>query len=620
MKVGRVMTDILSSINSPEDLKELDVNSLNKLSGEIREFLINNVLKTGGHLASNLGVVELTLALHKVFSAPKDDIVWDVGHQCYVHKIISGRRDKFSTLRQLGGLSGFPKPTESEYDTFETGHSGTSLSVALGFACSADLKNENKEIIAVIGDASFSGGLPMEAMNCISQFKKKVIIVLNDNQMSIDKNRGAFAKYLNRVRTKPSYYNAKRETTEFLDKLPIFGTGLKKAVRRAKGYLKYLLTPGVFFEQLGYKYLGPVDGHNIGLLISTFEEAKKLDRPVVVHVCTTKGKGYEPSEKSPNLFHGVSKGGSGGKTYTAQFGETMCDIGAKNEKLISICPSMVASCGLDNFRNYFKERLFDTGIAEGHATTFAAGMAQKGFVPVVSVYSSFLQRAYDSILHDVALGGRHVVFAIDRAGIVGEDGETHQGIYDISFLSHIPGMAILAPCDNEMLDKMLRYAVCEHTGPIAVRFPKGRAIGHFGEDFTFSKAEKIIEGRDVTIAALGSMVSHGAECAKLLASSGISAEVIDLRSAAPIDYDTIFESAEKTGVLYTLEDNIFSGGVGESIAAKVAQLGKNFKVINKAFPDEFIPAGSIGELFEIYGLSSEKLAEDIKVILNETKA
>ena len=614
------MADILSTINSPEDLKELDVNSLNKLSGEIREFLIKNVLKTGGHLASNLGVVELTLSLHKVFSAPHDDIVWDVGHQSYVHKIICGRRDKFNSLRQRGGLSGFPKPSESIYDTFETGHSGTSLSVALGFACSAALDGEKKEVIAVIGDASFSGGLPMEAMNCISQFKKKVIIILNDNQMSIDKNRGAFARYLNRVRTKPSYYNAKRETTQFLDKLPVFGSALKKAVKRTKGYLKYLLTPGVFFEQLGYKYLGPVDGHNIELLLNTFEEAKKLESPVVVHVCTVKGKGYEKAERQPSLFHGVSNGSGGGKTYSAQFGESMCEMALSNDKLVSICPSMVASCGLANFKKDFGERLFDTGIAEGHAVTFAAGMAQKGYTPVVSVYSSFLQRAYDSILHDVALGGRHVVFAVDRAGIVGEDGETHQGIYDISFLSHIPDMAILAPCDNNMLDKMIKYAVCEHSGPIAVRFPKGKSQGEFEGEFEFGKAEKIIDGEDVTIAALGSMVSHAAECAKLLGKIGICAEVIDMRSAIPIDYDTLFKSAEKTGVLITIEDNILTGGVGHMVSAKAALLSKNFRIVNKAFPDEFIPAGSVDELFDIYGLSAEKLTEEIKVILNETKA
>lgn len=614
------MTDILSLIDSPEDLKELDLNSLKQLSGEIREFLIKNVLKTGGHLASNLGVVELTIALHKVFSAPHDDIVWDVGHQSYVHKIICGRRNKFSSLRQMGGLSGFPKPSESEYDTFETGHSGTSLSVALGFACSADLEGENKEVIAVIGDASFSGGLPMEAMNCISQFKKKVIIILNDNQMSIDKNRGAFARYLNRVRTKPSYYNAKRETTEFLDKLPIFGKGLKKIVKRAKGYLKYMLTPGVVFEQLGYKYLGPIDGHDIKLLCDTFEEAKKTGQSVVVHVCTTKGKGYEEAEKAPSLFHGVSAGGGGGKSFTTQFGESILAIAEKNEKVISICPSMVASCGLQKFRDKYKERLFDTGIAEGHAVTFAAGMAQKGFVPVVSVYSSFLQRAYDSVLHDIALGKRHVVLSVDRAGIVGEDGETHQGIYDISFLSHIPGMAVLAPCDNEMLHQMLTYATCEHHGPIAIRFPKGTPERSFGGKFEFGKAEKIKEGSKVTLAALGSMVSHAMGCAEILENDGIDAEVIDIRCAAPVDFEKIFESARKTGVLITIEDNILSGGVGESIAAKAATMGETFKVITKAFPDKFISAGKRGELFELYRLSAKTLAEDIKVILNETKA
>ena len=620
LKVGKFMADILSSINSPEDLKELDVNSLNKLSGEIREFLIDTVLKTGGHLASNLGVVELTLALHKVFSAPDDDIIFDVGHQSYVHKIICGRREKFSTLRQRGGLSGFPKPEESQYDTFETGHSGTSLSVALGFACSADLKSDKKQVVAVIGDASFSGGLPMEALNCISQLKKKVIIILNDNQMSIEKNRGAFARYLNRVRVKPSYYNAKRETNNFLDKIPLFGGALKKWVKRAKGYIKYLITPGVVFEQLGYKYLGPVNGHDISLLCSTFEEAKKIEGPVIVHVCTTKGKGYKPSEDAPNLFHGVSgKPSGGGKTFTAQFGESMLSLAESDEKVVSICPSMVASCGLENFKNQYKERLFDTGIAEAHAITFAAGMAQKGFKPVVSVYSSFLQRAYDSVLHDVAIGGRHVTLAIDRAGVVGEDGETHQGVFDISFLSHIPGMAILAPCDNEMLHKMLSYAVLKHNGPIAVRYPKGSAP-HIGGEFEFGKAAPLTSGGDVTIAALGTMVNTALESFKILAEENISAEVIDLRCAAPIDFETIFKSAEKTGVLVTIEDNVLSGGVGEKIAARAAKSGKTFKVINKAFPNEFIPAAGRGETMEIYGLDKISISKEIKEILNESKA
>lgn len=615
MKVGKIMADILSSINRPEDLKELDLNSLNKLSGEIREFLINTVLKTGGHLSSNLGVVELTIALHKIFSAPYDDIVWDVGHQSYVHKIICGRRDKFSTLRQMGGLSGFPKPSESEYDTFETGHSGTSLSAALGFACSSSLKNEKKEIIAVIGDASFSGGLPMEALNCISQLKKKVIIVLNDNQMSIDKNRGAFARYLNRVRTKPSYYNVKRGTNNVLDRIPVIGKFLKATVRRTKGFLKYLITPGVIFEQLGYKYLGPVDGHNIEVLCKTFEEAKKIATPVVVHVCTVKGKGYVDAEKSPSEFHGVSSSKKNGKSFTSVFGEELCEIAKDKNDVVAISPSMVASCGLADFKEKYKERIFDVGIAEAHAVTFAAGMAQKGFTPVVAVYSSFLQRAYDSIMHDVALGGRHVVFAVDRAGIVGEDGETHQGIYDISFLSHIPGMSVLAPCDEASLRKMLRYAVCEHNGPIAIRYPKDTAENLYDCDFEFGKAKCIKEGKDITIAALGRMVKNSITISDILDKDGISAEIIDIRCAKPIDYDLIFESAEKTGKLLVLEDNIVSGGVGEKIASNAAQSKKNFTVFTKGFPEEFIPAGRISELFKLYGLDAESLAKYIKEIL-----
>ena len=605
------MNSILSSISGPEDLKKLDFASLNQLSGEIREFLIENVLKAGGHLASNLGVIELTCAIHKVFDAPRDKIIWDVGHQCYTHKIICGRRDKFNTLRTFGGISGFPKRAESEYDVFETGHSGTSLSVALGFACKRDLSKENYNVAAVIGDAAFSGGMPLEAINHISQSKKKVVIILNDNQMSIGKNMGAFARYLNRVRTKPAYYNAKRETEQFLDKVPLLGGGLKKVIRKIKGYLKFMITPGVVFEQLGYKYLGPVDGHNIEELCSSLEEAKNVRGPVIVHVCTVKGKGYKKAEDEPHLYHGVSASESSAKTFTKQFGETICDLAEKDKNIVCVCPSMVDSCGLSEFAKKNKDRIFDVGIAEEHAVTFAAGLAESGLTPVVCVYSSFLQRAYDSVWHDVALGGRHVVFAIDRAGIVGADGETHQGIYDLSYLSTIPNMTILAPCDLTQLDEMIRYAVNTHKGPIAVRYPKGSADDLGGAPFEPFKACILREGTDITIAALGSMVKTALEAADILAKDDISAEVIDLRSAHPLDFETLTKSINKTKRVLTLEDNEKSGGIGEKIGAHLASSDIYAELSIASFPDAFIPAGKQKELFEFYGLSPEKIAERI---------
>lgn len=605
------MKSVLSSISGPEDLKKLDISSLNQLAGEIREFLIETVLKNGGHLASNLGVVELTCAIHKVFDAPRDKIIWDVGHQCYTHKIICGRRDKFETLRTFGGLSGFPKRSESEYDTFETGHSGTSLSVALGFASKRDLNHENYHVAAVIGDAAFSGGMPLEAINNISQSKKKVIIILNDNQMSIGKNMGAFARYLNRVRTKPAYYNAKRETEQFLDKIPLFGGTLKKIIRKIKGYLKFMITPGVVFEQLGYKYLGPVDGHNIEELCNTLEESKKVRGPVIVHVCTIKGKGYKKAEAEPHLYHGVSASGSTAKSFTKQFGETICDLAAENKNLVCVCPSMVDSCGLGEFAKKYKDRIFDVGIAEEHAVTFAAGLAECGLTPVVAVYSSFLQRAYDSVWHDVALGNRHVIFAVDRAGIVGADGETHQGIYDISYLSTIPNMTVLAPCDLSQLDEMIRYAVKLHTGPIAVRYPKGSVENIGGAPFEPFKACVLREGKDITLAALGSMTSAALIAADILEKDNISAEVIDLRCAHPLDFDTILKSINKTKEIITLEDNIKSGGIGEKLGAYMAQKKIDAEFSIASFPDAYIPSGTQKELFDFYGLSPEKIAQRV---------
>ncbi|MBQ7717825.1 MAG: 1-deoxy-D-xylulose-5-phosphate synthase [Clostridia bacterium] len=602
---------ILDKVNSPDDIKKLSSSELEALAGEIREFLIENVLKTGGHLASNLGVVELTLALYRVFDAGKDDIIWDVGHQSYVHKIITGRKDKFATLRQFDGISGFPKVSESALDCFDTGHSSTSLSAALGFATAKGLNGESGETVAVIGDASFSGGPALEALNHISQTKKKVIIILNDNQMSIGKNRGAFARYLNRVRTKPSYYNIKRETESLLSHIPVFGNGIYKIVKRAKSSIKYMITPGVVFEQLGYKYLGPVDGHNIENLCAAYREAKASKKPCVIHICTVKGKGYPDAESHPSEYHGVSapsKSAEKPVTFSAQAGKTICDLAQENKSVVCVCPSMVDSCGLSDFAKLYPERLFDTGIAEAHAVTLAAGLSAKGLTPIVCVYSSFLQRAYDGILHDVAICNRHVVFAIDRAGVVGEDGETHQGIFDIAFLSSVPNLKILAPADTEELDKMLRYAVNECDGPVAVRYPRGYEpllkVGAYtgGEP----KAEVIKEGTAITLAGLGNMLHTALETAKILEERGVSAEVVSLRCAKPEDFETVAKSVVKTGFLAVFEDCSYKGGVGETLFSEIP-----CKHLSFSWGDRFIKAGSKKALMDFYGLTPQKAAEEI---------
>lgn len=611
------MEKILPKINCPDDLKGLSFDSLNQFAGEVREFLIEKVSKTGGHLSSNLGVVELTIALHRTFNAPRDKIIWDVGHQSYVHKIICGRRDRFDTLRQYGGLSGFPKPAESIYDTFETGHSSTALSAALGFAAARDLNDEKYHVVAVVGDASFTGGLSMEAFNHISHCKKKVILVLNDNQMSIGKNTGAFARYLNRIRTSPSYYSAKREAREMLDRIPLVGKNITYMVHRAKTYLKYFIAPGIVFEELGYKYIGPVDGHNIRLLCDTLSDAKNADVPVIVHVCTKKGKGYKSAEDKPSFYHAIAAkktSSSKRETFGERFGATMVDLARENAKLVAVAPSMAESCGLSRFIKEYPGRFFDTGIAEAHSVTFAAGLAAAGFTPVVSVYSSFLQRAYDSLLHDVALANRHVVLAVDRAGVVGEDGETHQGIFDLSYLSHIPNMSILAPASCEELEKMLIYAVNEHRGPIAIRYPKGGSSAPAGAGFVFGRADVLTKGRHVTIAAVGNMVQTALEAAKILTAKGITAEVVNLRTIKPLDEKTLLESAKKTGLLITLEDNTIYGGVGSMVAMLFAGI-PDIRIRACAYPDTFVPHGTMEQLREKYGLCPHSLAADIEKLL-----
>ncbi len=607
------MYELLNRVDSPAALRDMSYPQLDALSREIRSFLIENVPKTGGHFASNLGVVELTLALHRTFSVPEDKLVWDVGHQSYVHKLLTGRRDKFSSLRKLGGLAGFPKTEESIYDVFNTGHSSTAISVALGFAAARDLQGASGESVAVVGDASFSGGLSMEALNHIAHCKHRVIIILNDNQMSIGQAVGGFSQYLNKIRTRASYYTIKRETRDILYRIPLLGRPTAAAIQKAKRILKYSITPGVVFEKLGCRYLGPVDGHDIRLLCHTLEEAKKLPQSVIVHVMTKKGKGYAPAEEAPADYHAVSPQKSRSESCSARFGRTLLALAERNPRLVAISPSTPSSTGLDAFMEKYPTRFFDTGIAEAHAATFSAGMARGGALPVLCVYSSFLQRAYDSLVHDIALGNHHVVLAVDRAGLVGSDGETHQGIFDLSFLTHIPNFSVLAPADLTALAEMLAYAVEEHRGPIAIRYPRGHLAPLSAPPFVFGKAAKLRDGEHITLAAIGRMTHTALRAADLLSEKGIRAEVLDLRTAKPLDIETVRASAEKTGHILTIEDNTAPGGVGEKIAAALGD--SECRIHIAAFPDTFVQQGTVEELMQLYKMDAAGLAAEAERIL-----
>ncbi len=618
---------LLDNINSPEDIKKLDLLQLERLSREIREFLISKVSVTGGHLASNLGVVELTLALHKVFKTPEDKIIWDVGHQSYVHKILTGRRELFDTLRQAKGISGFPKFKESPHDSFNTGHSSTSISAALGMARARDILKDRYSVIAVIGDGALTGGIAFEALNDAGRSPNNLIVILNDNEMSISKNVGGLSRYLSKIRTEPIYYKAKEDFDIILNKIPAIGKSAAKALNRAKGTIKYMIMPGVIFEELGFKYLGPIDGHNISELSKVLSRAKLLKGPVFIHVCTQKGRGYSFAEEKPHQFHGISpfeiETGevkvNNGPSYSDVFGRTMLRLAEAEPRLVAITAAMPHGTGLDEFSKKYPERFFDVGIAEQHAITFAAGLAQNGLKPVVAVYSSFLQRSYDQILHDVALQNLNVVIAVDRAGIVGEDGETHQGIYDLSYLTHIPGMTVAAPCDYLEFERLLEYAVFEHKGPIAVRYPRGsgaRKLCPF-QSISKGKGVKLLAGGDITIAAVGNTVEIALKAAELAQASGIGVEVLNARFVKPLDFNLIEASAARTGNLITIEDNTVRGGFGSSILEGLSS--RNIKVKTKlvGFPDVPVLQGSRSSLYKEYGLTPEALVCEIKKMLGK---
>ena len=622
------MKDYLKQFQFPEDLKEMDYDELELLSYEIRDFLIEKVSKTGGHLSSNLGAVELTIALHRCFDTPKDKIIWDVGHQCYTHKLLTGRKDQFSTLRQEGGLSGFPKRKESVYDAFVAGHSSTSISVASGLARAKSLQHDNHHVIAVIGDGSMTGGLAYEALNNVGKEHTRMIVILNDNQMSIDTNVGAISRHLNSLRTSYQYRGWKEAVKQFRDNVPVLGEGTYQVLKNVRDGAKMLLTGGALFEQLGLKYIGPVDGHDLPELIELFENVKEMNRPVLIHVKTIKGKGYPYAEERPWAYHGVGafdlKTGQplskGGRSWSSVFGDKMVEIGKKNPKVAGITAAMSGGTGFEKFQRAFPKRFFDVAIAEQHGTTFAAGLAKGGITPVFAVYSSFLQRAYDQIVHDVCMQKLHVVFAIDRAGIVGADGETHQGVFDISFLSHIPNMTVLSPKNAWELEEMLDFAVNEWNGPIAVRYPRGTAETAFAEQkepITYGKAEVIQKGRDIAVLAEGHMLKPAAEAAERLQAEGYHPMLVNMRFLNPLDTELLKELAQTCAHIVTVEDNLRKGGFGSKVLEYYGDAGIQTDVLNLAFPDKYIEQGTQAQLFERYGLDAAGIYNSIKERLGE---
>ncbi|SHJ48846.1 1-deoxy-D-xylulose-5-phosphate synthase [Paramaledivibacter caminithermalis] len=618
------MYRIITKVNSPEDLRELSYEDLRRLSKEIRNFLLESVSKTGGHLASNLGIVELTLALHRVFNSPNDKIIWDVGHQAYVHKIITGRKDKFHTLRQFKGLSGFPKCKESVHDCFETGHSSTSISAGLGMALARDLKGEKYSVLSIIGDGALTGGMAFEALNHAGHSETDFIVILNDNEMSISENVGGLSKYLNRLRTDPTYFKMKDDVEQILSKIPAIGKSVVKTAQKAKETIKYFFVPGVLFEELGFTYIGPVNGHDIKELTDVFKRAKKMKGPILIHTITKKGKGYRFAERYPDKFHGIGPFAletgkkiekTEGQTYSNIFGDTLLELAEENSDIVAITAAMPSGTGLSKFAEKYPERFFDVGIAEQHGVTFAAGLASNGLRPVFAVYSTFLQRGYDQVLHDVCLQNLPVVLCIDRAGIVGHDGETHHGVFDLSFLSNIPNIKIAVPKDGKELRSMMKYAFSQKS-PIAIRYPRGISKDLTTEnnidDIYDERAEVISIGKDACIIAVGKMVARAIEVSKLLKKDGIETTVINARFVKPLDKDTILSSIKDINNIFTMEDNVKIGGFGSQILNMLSsnEIGsKNVKVF--AFPDKFIEHGETETLFKNYNLDTEGIYKQI---------
>lgn len=614
---------MLEKIQKPNDIKKIPADQLPALAEEIRKFIIESLSKTGGHLASNLGVVELTIAMHRVFDLPKDKLIWDVGHQSYTHKILTGRKDGFETLRREGGISGFPKRSESDCDVFDTGHSSTSISAGVGYVRARELKKENYSVVSIIGDGALTGGMAYEALNNAASLKSNFIIVLNDNEMSITENVGGMPSYLSGLRTASAYTGFKMDVTKALNRIPGIGPGMVDAMRKTKSSIKQIIIPGMLFEDMGLTYLGPVDGHNIPQLIKTFQEAKRFEGPILVHVLTQKGRGYEPAMRHPARFHGagpfdVKTGlpvGKSNPTYTDVFSTVMRKMGDRRKDVAAVTAAMMTGVGLKRFSNMFPDRCFDVGIAEEHAVTFAAALSLGGITPVVAIYSSFLQRAYDQIMHDVCMQNLHVVFAIDRAGLVGYDGETHHGIFDLSYLGSMPNMTILAPKNLWELSDMIKFAV-DYDGPIAVRYPRGEAytgLKEFRAPICLGKSEVIHEGSRVALLAVGSMVKMAEEVQKQLKERmDMDAALVNARFVKPIDEELLRSFADTYELVVTLEENVKDGGFGERVLAFAEEEDLPFGVEIIALPDRFIPHGSVSYQMKQVGFTPEDICGRIE--------
>ncbi len=618
------MPKLLDTINGANDIKNINPQDYKKLADEIRAFLVNNISRTGGHLASNLGVVELTMALHLSLELPQDKLIWDVGHQAYIHKLLTGRREQFPSLRQMDGISGFPKIAESECDSFDTGHSSTAISAALGLVKARDLNGQKHKVVAVLGDGALTGGMAFEALNNAGRLKSNLTIVLNDNNMSISENVGGMANYLAKLRTNAKYTGFKETMENTLTQMPGIGKAVVNRLKRSKDAIKYFMLPNMFFEDMGLTYIGPIDGHNISSLRAALHAASRAKKAVVVHVITKKGKGYSLAEKYPSWFHAIDSfdvrngkpvKAEKGVSYTKVFSEAMLRQAEKNDKVVAITAAMPHGTGLTEFKKRYPDRFFDVGIAEEHAVTFAAGLALGGFRPVVAIYSTFLQRSYDQIIHDVCINNLPVVFAIDRAGITGRDGKTHQGIYDLSFLSHIPNLAVMAPKNGQELSDMLAYALT-YPGPVAIRYPKGDIYQGFSDLKTlieYGKSEVITREDGIAILAVGSMVKTGAELAEDLRKEGMRASLINVRFVSPLDQELLETLSRKHKIFITMEENIRSGGFGQKVSDYLCMTGKQkIKHINISIPDMYVEHGSVCELYSRLGLDKDSILSRIR--------
>jgi len=627
------MARLLDSIDNPQDLKRLTLEQLPILAQEIRNTIIETVSSSGGHLASSLGAVELIIGIHYCLNAPEDKIIWDVGHQAYAHKLLTGRKERFNTLRKIDGLSGFPNKYESEYDVFTTGHGSTSISTALGMVAAQDIGHEPNKVVAVIGDASLGGGMAFEALNHAGHLNRQILVILNDNEMSISKSVGALSKYLNRIITAPSYNKIRKDVEGLLKRVPRFGFRVMRAAKRLEEGLKNLLVPGMFFEEMGFRYFGPIDGHDVKTIVATLRNVASMSEPVFLHVVTKKGKGYSYAEKIPEKFHGVGsfdvstgekmlpkaeKALNEPSGFTNAFSEAVIDAASRDGKIVAVTAAMPEGTGLDKFANIFPNRFFDVGMAEQHAVGFAAGLARAGLKPVVAIYSTFLQRAYDQIIHDVCLQNLNLIFMLDRSGLVGEDGPTHHGMFDIAYLRHVPNMVLLAPRDEKELKDMFVFALSYNKGPIAIRYPRSRS--HVTElkktrpGLEFGRAEILKQGRDVTLLGVGYMAGVSLKAASMLLADGVDCEVINARFIKPFDLESISGSLSKTKRLYILEEGVARGGFGESVLESILDVVPKDSIIKiMGLPDRFVEHGSRDILLDRCGLSAQKIREKILV-------